>query len=103
MNSTTLSKRRMRLAGVSVVLGLLLAACGGGGGGGGESTDGGGSSSASFISDGSIAARAGESSTNFVAAVREVVALGQDETRESLSLQGVNDPPEDNTSEPVTL
>lgn len=100
MNSTTSGKSRMRLTGVGAVLILLLAACGGNGGG--DSSDG-GSTSASFISGGSLSARAGESSTNFVAAVREVVALGADETREPLSLQGVNDPPEDNSSEPVAL
>lgn len=102
MNNATLGTPRMRLAGMAAMVGLLLAACGGSGGGGdGGSTDGGGS--ASFISGGSLSARAGESSTNFVAAVREVVALGADETREPLSLQGVDAPPEDNSSEPVAL
>ena len=100
-NTSTWGRRRVRLPTLVATLGLALTACGGGGGDGGG--DGGGTGSSGFITNNAVNANAGESSANFVAAVRQVVALGEDEKSEPLSLQGVNEPPEDNSSEPVSL
>lgn len=97
MNRQSLASRTTRVAlGLAVAFGL--AACGSDDGGGGASTGSG--SGSGLISGNTVSPSAGESSGSFIAVVRQLIAMGADETSEPLAVQGVNAAPED-TSEPV--
>lgn len=94
MNRQSLVRGATRVAlGLAIAFGL--AACGGSGGDGGSGGSG-------LISGNTVSPSAGESSGSFIAVVRQLIAMGMDETSEPLAVQGVSAPPED-ASEPVSV